>query len=146
MAARSRDMVAAAWKTYSVKGDSSRRACAPRCIAAATAIAAMLAIALGGMPAPIWAQQAAPQMPDTAAGAGPTALDNSAASAQSQPPDPIGAVDDPGDAATVAVPGGGEVQAQGPSGPPSGPEIPPNETWGASRIDPNGAGTTPLGP
>jgi hypothetical protein len=124
-----------------MRSESSRRLSALRRGAATTVIAAALAI----WPVALWAQQTTAPMPDASAGAAPAPLDNSAA-AQSQPLDPMSAVDDPGDAATVSIPGGGEVQAQGPSGTAPGSQIPPNETWGASRIDPNGSGTTPIGP
>jgi hypothetical protein len=108
--------------------------------------AAALAIAIASLPSPLWAQQAAPMMPDVSAAGGPAPLYDSGAAAQTQPPDPMSAVDDPGDTATVAIPGGGQVQAQGPGPADSGPQIPPTETWSGSRIDPNGSGTTPVGP
>ncbi len=122
--------------------ESSRRAAAIRHLAGAAA----LAIAIAGVPGALWAQQAAPSMPNASAAGGPAPLYGTGAGMQAQPPDPMSAVDDPGDAATVAIPGGGQVQAQGPVAPGSGAQIPPTETWGASRIDPNGNGTTPIGP
>jgi hypothetical protein len=108
--------------------------------------AAALTIAIGGMPGALWAQEAAPIMPDASAASAPAPLYDSGAAVQPQPPDPIGTALDPGDTATVAIPGGGQVQAQGPTAPGLDQAIPPNETWSGSRIDPNGSGTTPLGP
>jgi hypothetical protein len=106
--------------------------------------AAALALALVGLPCALWAQQAAPPMPDASAAGGPAPLYDSGAAGQ--PPDPSSAVEDPGDTAAVAIPGGGEVQAQGPAAPDSGVRIPPTETWSATRLDPNGSGTAPAGP
>jgi hypothetical protein len=145
-ARKTRDIAPIAWKTDRMRGEperrapTMRRACATRVLAAAVIASAFL-----GAPFIVRAQQYAPAMPDTSGGAnGP--LDGSAAAAQGQPSDPMNSVDDTGDSATVSIPGGGEVQAQGPpASAPSAP-IPPNETWGASRIDPNGSGTTPMGP
>lgn len=104
----------------------------------------LVSTALALFPGALWAQQGSTVMPDTSGGA--TAPLDSTAAAQSQAPDPMNAVDDTGESATVAVPGGGQVQAQGPAPAAADSSIPPNETWGASRIDPNGNGTTPMGP
>lgn len=120
--------------------DSPRLAVSLRKVAAAALVSAAFAL----FPAALCAQQGPTAMPDTT-GAAAAPLDNTAA-AQSQVPDPMNAADDTGESATASVPGGGQVQAQGPAPATTGSSIPPNETWGASRIDPNGNGTTPMGP
>jgi hypothetical protein len=110
------------------------------------AVAAALAIAIASVPGALWAQQMAPTMPDPSAAGEPAPLYDPGAADQTQPPDPMSAVDDPGDSAAVAIPGGGEVQAQDPAVPDSGPQIPPTETWSGTRIDPEGSAGAPMGP
>jgi hypothetical protein len=109
------------------------------------AFAALIVFSALTMCAPVSrAQEMSPPMPDPSYATGSNPLDSSAG--QEQVPDPTSAVDDPGTSAAVPIPGGGDVQAQGPDNAAAGQQIPPTETWGATRIDPNGSGTAPIGP
>ncbi len=109
---------------------------------AAPVMIASVALALWSHP--VRAQEMAPPIPDPSYGAAPAPIESGAA--QAQMPDPMGAVDDPGTSASVPIPGGGAVQAQGPDGVAPSQQLPPTENWGTSQIDPNGSGTTPMGP
>jgi hypothetical protein len=111
-----------------------------------TMAALIVLLALTMMAPASRAQEMSPPMPDPSYAAPPAVGDGGAAAGPEQAPDPTGAIDDPGTGVAVPIPGGGEVQAQGPDGQAVGQQIPPTETWGASRISPNGSGTGPLGP
>jgi hypothetical protein len=65
--------------------------------------------------------------------------------APDQLPDPSATLQDDGSTIAVPIPGGGEVQVEGPaSEAPAG--IGPIENWSTQRTNPFSVGTGPLGP
>lgn len=62
-----------------------------------------------------------------------------------QIPDPTAILQDDGSIVSVPIPGGGEIQVDGPaSEAPAG--IGPIENWSTQRTNPSSVGTGPLGP
>jgi hypothetical protein len=68
-----------------------------------------------------------------------------AASAPEQIPDPTATLQDDGSTVAVPIPGGGEIQVDGPVS--EAPVIiSPNENWSTQRTNPFSVGTGPVGP
>ncbi len=68
-----------------------------------------------------------------------------AAPESEQIPDPTAILQDDGSTVAVPIPGGGEIQVDGPaSEAPAG--LGPIENWSTQRTNPSSVGTGPLGP
>jgi hypothetical protein len=62
-----------------------------------------------------------------------------------QIPDPAAMLEDDGSSFAIPIPGGGEVQVQGPASEASTTRS-PIENWATQRNNPSSVGTGPLGP
>ena len=65
--------------------------------------------------------------------------------APEQIPDPTGILQDDGSTITIPIPGGGDLQVQGPASEVR-PIRSPLENWATQRNNPFSVGTSPLGP
>ena len=68
-----------------------------------------------------------------------------AASAPEQVPDPTQILQDDGSTFAIPIPGGGDIQVQGPAS-ETHATIGPIENWATQRNNPFSVGTAPLGP
>jgi hypothetical protein len=96
-----------------------------------------LAIACAALGANAFAQDVSVPMPNEY-GAG-------SAGAADQIPDPIAVLNDDGSSFTIPIPGGGEIQVQGPQS-ESPQTIAPTENWATQRNTPFSVGGAPMGP
>jgi hypothetical protein len=67
------------------------------------------------------------------------------ASAPEQIPDPTLSLQDDGSTVAVPIPGGGEIQVEGPAS-EAAAGIGPIENWSTQRTNPSSVGTGPMGP
>jgi hypothetical protein len=96
-----------------------------------------LAIACAAFGAAAFAQDVSVPMPNEY-GAG-------SAGAADQVPDPTAILNDDGSSFSIPIPGGGEIQVQGPQS-ESPPTIAPTENWATQRNTPFSVGGAPIGP
>lgn len=101
-------------------------------IALATLVSAMLAVSA-------FAQEVSVPMPNEYGGAPGTMA------APDQIPDPTAILNDDGSSFAIPIPGGGEIQVQGPQS-ESPQTIAPTENWATQRNTPFSVGGTPMGP
>jgi hypothetical protein len=80
-----------------------------------------------------------------AAGTGYSALPAGPSYPAVPPPNPPVPGQDEGSSFSIPIPGGGEIQVNGPKSEP--PDFPPTtETWSATQNNPNSIGGAPMGP
>lgn len=100
--------------------------------------AAIVLVAIACAPALLFAQDVTVPMP------GEYGASNGAVSAD-ELPDPAAILNEDGSSFSIPIPGGGEIQVQGPES--EAPQtIAPTEQWSVQRNTPFSVGGTPMGP